>query len=242
MSELPIEVAYEVAKLVHQGLLAQGAGARQLEMENGFNINSARDLIMVFRHLMQGESFKRGLSAPDMNYFLSRIGADYGPVQLRMAVHGLWLHLRYYEGIRKVTMHKLRAVAAEHQAQEAAPESLIELEANFKVAVDRSLADSSEKRSQRLQSAPKVPTRTPVVLFAFERNPDVVAEVLHRAKGKCERCNEDAPFKRRKDHSPYLEVHHIVQLANGGEDTVGNATALCPNCHRELHYGAAGNA
>ena len=139
-------------------------------------------------------------------------------------------------------MHKLRAIAAAHQAQAALPETLHELEATFSEAVRRSLADNSEKRKARLKAAPKMPARTPVVLFAFERNPDVVAEVLHRAEGECERCKGAAPFLRRKDGSPYLEVHHLVQLADGGEDTVENASALCPNCHRRLHYGVAGVA
>lgn len=209
-----------------------------MNTENNFNINSARDLIMVFRHLMQGESFQRGLSAPDMDYFLTSIGEDYGPVCLRTAVQALWLHLRYYEGIRKVTMHKLRRVAGAHQAQAALPESLLELETNFKLAVQRSIGDSTSERQDRLKGASKIPNRTAVVLFAFVRNPDVVAEVLLRAMGICERCKATAPFLRRKDNTPYLEVHHIVQLANGGEDTIENAEALCPNCHRELHYGA----
>ena len=34
---------------------------------------------------------------------------------------------------------------------------------------------------------------------------------------------------------PFLESHHIVWLSKGGEDTVENSTALCPNCHRKMH-------
>ncbi|MEO1942713.1 MAG: HNH endonuclease [Candidatus Thioglobus sp.] len=30
-------------------------------------------------------------------------------------------------------------------------------------------------------------------------------------------------------------MHHIHQLADGGEDTTENAVALCPNCHRMMH-------
>ena len=71
----------------------------------------------------------------------------------------------------------------------------------------------------------------------YDRNPDVIVEVLERAGSKCEKCLNDAPFKKRKDGMPYLEVHHIVRLADGGYDTVANAIALCPNCHRESHYG-----
>jgi 5-methylcytosine-specific restriction protein A len=32
-------------------------------------------------------------------------------------------------------------------------------------------------------------------------------------------------------------VHHRIPLAKGGEDSVDNAVAVCPNCHRKGHYG-----
>ncbi|MEB2604822.1 HNH endonuclease [Burkholderia cenocepacia] len=71
----------------------------------------------------------------------------------------------------------------------------------------------------------------------FERNPDVIAEALHLARGICQGCGNPAPFERKATGRPYLEVHHVVPLAEGGDDTVSNAIALCPNCHRERHYG-----
>ena len=71
----------------------------------------------------------------------------------------------------------------------------------------------------------------------FIRNPDVVAEVKIRAKGFCESCKNEAPFKTAAKGEPYLEVHHVITLANGGPDTVENCLALCPNCHRKMHYG-----
>jgi 5-methylcytosine-specific restriction endonuclease McrA len=40
-----------------------------------------------------------------------------------------------------------------------------------------------------------------------------------------------------KDGAYYLEVHHIIPLSENGEDSVDNAIALCPNCHRQEHYG-----
>ncbi|GAB5097949.1 hypothetical protein YK56LOC_36650 [Caballeronia sp. HLA56] len=75
-----------------------------------------------------------------------------------------------------------------------------------------------------------------VLTRAFRRNADVIAEVQLRADGACEGCAQSAPFQRA-DGTPYLEVHHRRRLADGGEDTVENAIALCPNCHRERHYG-----
>lgn len=108
----------------------------------------------------------------------------------------------------------------------------------FELAVRASLADPAA-RARRLSSASPKPSQYMVVVRAFRRNPDVVAAVLERAAGKCEDCNQAAPFCRVIDGRPYLEVHHRIQLANGGEDTVANALALCPNCHRRAHYGQA---
>ncbi|MCR5738212.1 MAG: HNH endonuclease [Lachnospiraceae bacterium] len=55
-----------------------------------------------------------------------------------------------------------------------------------------------------------------------------------RANGKCQLCGHDAPFLDRKG-VPYLEVHHIVWFSRGGEDSVDNTVALCPNCHKKMH-------
>lgn len=39
----------------------------------------------------------------------------------------------------------------------------------------------------------------------------------------------------------YLETHHIIPLHENGEDSSGNVIALCPNHHREAHYGEKGD-
>lgn len=109
-----------------------------------------------------------------------------------------------------------------------------EAEFNRRVAASQR---SPKARAARLARAPELPKRVLREVIAFDRNPDVVAEVLSRAKGRCEGCKRPAPFAKRLDGSPYLEVHHKVQLAHGGEDTVANALALCPNCHRRAHHG-----
>ena len=106
---------------------------------------------------------------------------------------------------------------------------------SLEVAESRKLSDDS--RRQRLASASAKPALTQVTRVEFRRNPDVVAEVLARANGVCEGCGERAPFIRASDGTPYLEVHHVVMLADGGDDTVDNALGLCPNCHRKRHFG-----
>lgn len=110
-------------------------------------------------------------------------------------------------------------------------------ESVFDLAVCHALASDPESRRRRLKEASSKPSTRTHEIRVFERNPDVVAEVLFRAAGRCESCRSAAPFRRSSDGSPYLEVHHEVRLADGGDDTVENAVALCPNCHRQRHFG-----
>jgi 5-methylcytosine-specific restriction enzyme A len=69
------------------------------------------------------------------------------------------------------------------------------------------------------------------------RNPFIVEYVLRRAKGVCERCEKEGPFISRSTGMPFLEVHHITMLSENGEDSRANTIALCPNCHRQMHFG-----
>jgi 5-methylcytosine-specific restriction enzyme A len=112
-----------------------------------------------------------------------------------------------------------------------------ELEAQLAVEIKEAQKLSPEERLAKLAIAPKIPEKVQVVTVAFRRNPHVVAAVLERAGGICELCGATAPFRRKSDGTPYLEVHHKDPLAEDGEDTVDNAMAVCPNCHRCLHYG-----
>lgn len=113
-----------------------------------------------------------------------------------------------------------------------------QLDDDFRVSVVRATTETAQSRRTRLCNASKRPEKVAVVALHYRRNPDVVAVVLVRANGTCERCGRTAPFRKRTDNSPYLEVHHKQQLAAGGEDTVQNGIAPCPTCHRELHFGS----
>jgi 5-methylcytosine-specific restriction protein A len=59
-------------------------------------------------------------------------------------------------------------------------------------------------------------------------------EALRHANGLCQLCGLPAPFTGH-DGQPYLELHHIVPLDEGGLHAAGNLAALCPNCHRKMH-------
>ena len=86
----------------------------------------------------------------------------------------------------------------------------------------------------RAQTSHKNPQRRTTTSETIIRDVVVVAYVKKAADGKCDLCATDAPFKT-KNGKPYLECHHVTPLADGGSDTIDNAVALCPNCHRKMH-------
>lgn len=83
-------------------------------------------------------------------------------------------------------------------------------------------------------SGQKSPKKVEAKTYSYERDPSVRAYVLRSADGHCELCNKLAPFETG-DGTPFLEVHHVKSLADGGSDRIQNAVAVCPNCHRSLH-------
>jgi 5-methylcytosine-specific restriction protein A len=203
----------------------------------GMNLASARDYIKNFNQLMHGSIFHRTMNVFATDYYFTNIFNDFGADQLAQAISAVQKHINYYESLRPVKLNKLREVIERHSALLATPVNLTKHEKSFSKEVEKSFQDSTEARKRRLKVADKQPKKAAMLSVVFVRNPDVVAEVLHRANGHCDRCKKPAPFLRRRDKTPYLEVHHKVQLADGGDDTVENALALCPNCHRELHFG-----
>lgn len=104
---------------------------------------------------------------------------------------------------------------------------------------DRDLLDQQVDAIESfIQVAPKgqkKPNRNVKQSNLIDRDPLVKAWILQEAKGVCELCGSNSPFIKNNGR-PYLEVHHVLPLSNGGSDTVSNAVGVCPNCHRALHY------
>jgi 5-methylcytosine-specific restriction protein A len=163
-------------------------------------------------------------------YAFARNTAE-GPFQLVGLFRNAQVHTEQ-GGAKWFEFHNITASAKQPITEQ-------QLDSDLKRKVDQSEKGDQKSRLARLKSAPKKPSEVIIISKAFVRNPDVIAEVLARANGKCEGCFLPAPFIRNSDASPYLEVHHKIPLAAGGEDTVENAVALCANCHRKEHYGPA---
>ena len=229
--------AYSAAKRVHEGKLTPQAASRRLERNHGRNSRSARDFIVDFRCMMRGQTYYRTMNRYSTEYFLKSIYSDFGFGGLRPAVDAVRSHIVYYESLRGTKLLGIRRIEFKYSKILSQDQSLASLQFDFERRVARSSKSSPASRKRRLRKAAKKPKKVVVTTEVFARNPDVVAEVLARAGGICERCERPAPFFRARNDEPYLEVHHIVQLAHNGDDVVDNALALCPNCYRELHYG-----
>jgi len=232
-----IKAAFAAASDVFDGKIASGVAAQKLHEDTGLNTSSARDFFAQYRRMLEGAVFKRSLSAEALEYFLPNLLTTKGQVAAHSALSATWKHIAYYEALDGTNLHKLRSVASAFQASLPGSPSEQVIESSLAAAVVKSQRDSAAERQARLEQANPVPTTQVITTTVFRRNPDVIAEVLARAKGSCEGCLKPAPFTRRTDKSPFLEVHHRKQLADGGHDTVANAVALCPNCHREKHHG-----
>lgn len=93
-----------------------------------------------------------------------------------------------------------------------------------------------KKLAEKARSAAKIPRKRNVSTTAYERSPEVVAYTQKRSNYGCEinGCGYEGFVK--EDGARYIEVHHVQPLAEGGEDSIDNTVATCPNCHRKLHY------
>jgi 5-methylcytosine-specific restriction enzyme A len=104
---------------------------------------------------------------------------------------------------------------------------------SFELRTREELKRKTDQQPNGNQS-PKASTAS---VTQYQRDPYVKAWVLKHTKGICECCGHPAPFNG-SDGLPFLEVHHVHHLSDQGPDTTSNTVALCPNCHREVHYGA----
>ena len=93
---------------------------------------------------------------------------------------------------------------------------------------------SAEQLENLAKNTSKENSSRIVVSTVIDRDPAVSEYVKMRANGICDLCEQEAPFKNKLGQ-PYLECHHVEYLSNGGSDTIDNALALCPNCHRKIH-------
>lgn len=112
------------------------------------------------------------------------------------------------------------------------------IEKEFKAEIN--LIKFEDFRNKAYKNAVEIPEKTiEIQSYNTKRSDLIKTYALSRARGKCEGCECEAPFLKRNGQ-PYLEVHHIIELKNGGSDSPLNVTAICPNCHARVTHGFDG--
>lgn len=113
-------------------------------------------------------------------------------------------------------------------------ETLIQNEKKLEKSISRKtiqeikeLAIEKSKLNEKKNLVRKVST------YNYERSLVIREYVKELANGICQLCDNKAPFEVKG--KPFLHVHHIEYLSEGGEDTIENAIAVCPNCHAKIH-------
>lgn len=144
------------------------------------------------------------------------------------------------KNLEKSTSQELAEILEDSQRKYATYEQQVE---NIEPVICASMEELDDAVAKLLPTiagkspmGQRAPLKKESSSFVYNRDATVVAWVLSAANGICECCEVAAPFIK-KNGLPFLEVHHVRQLAAGGSDTLSNTVAVCPNCHRELHYG-----
>lgn len=232
-----IKTAHSLSREVAQGALTEADAANQLHETLGMNYSSAWGYLRKRRQMLEGERYTRTMNIAATRYFLENIHQDEGDAGLRLALSSVRKHAKYYSQQGKSGLPSILTLADDLECQLDQKQELTEVEVEFQTKVSASWKLSSSDRRKLLPKAGHKPDKVKVFTTAFLRNPHVVVETLLRAKGICEGCSKLAPFNRKSNGSPFLEVHHRKTLAKGGDDILENTLALCPNCHRQRHHG-----
>ena len=132
--------------------------------------------------------------------------------------------------LRKVWMFPLRR----EDTSSGLSEHIFQQYVDARDKIAESLTGEVLRHKAEIQSKCQKTAHRAVMTDTYIRDPYIARYAKERAQGVCQLCGMPAPFDDAKGN-PYLESHHIVWLSEGGEDTIENTVALCPNCHRRMH-------
>ena len=154
-------------------------------------------------------------------------------VEERKATHKAFYHLQV-EPILKETAEMVESLLDELKEEEEAQLSGAKPIQKSKPKTKATPKPRPKKKITEEPEGSSNPKKMTTNSTGFERSADVKSWVLESAFGICESCDDPAPFMTKGQD--YLEVHHVRPLGSGGSDTIQNAVAICPNCHRAFHH------
>lgn len=229
-----VDATYEAARRVYGGGSSVSDEVHHLAEKFGLNAGSGRDFIENYKRMREGVRYTRTLNGYATRRYLEGILADNGMAAFQAALVATKKHIEYYESLGHGRLINIREIVVELEAFQPIAEFQFE---KFEAEVSKLYQMSREERMALTPKIPEKPARLVKQIIVFSRNAAIAAETLRRANGQCQDCGNTAPFVRKSDGTPYLEVHHVLRLADDGPDSLENTLALCPNCHRKWHFG-----
>ena len=82
---------------------------------------------------------------------------------------------------------------------------------------------------------PKEPNKQEYLRETFARDRGWVKQAKEKLGSYCLHPNCKNTFNKQ-DGLPYIEVHHIIPLFEGGEDAVWNLAVVCAHHHKMAHF------
>lgn len=95
---------------------------------------------------------------------------------------------------------------------------------------------------KQMDIAVEKPPKMPKVTYGWNRDRVIVEQVLAVDNYHCEINPLHVTFVSRHNDKFYLEGHHLIPISKQSYfekslDVYANIIGLCPNCHRQLHFG-----
>lgn len=182
------------------------------------------------------------LSKIELQEMLREMGLKFSPTasyeELRRMFqdenHRRWLGQNRPDGPKRVIRRR-------RSAPQAAPEAASTKTPPPTEQTSPALKDSPPRPSAKSKFRPRreLPTRRLMRsdgdgnAVVFDRQRNVFATVLRRAKGRCELCEAVAPEEKAQAQG-FLRPYYLVPLSEGGQEVIKNVVALCPDCHQSV--------
>lgn len=233
LSVSKVNAIIEAGKSVISGANTRADVINYLNKKFNISKNTLRLNIGAYESMSSGNVYTMNITQPVTVMFLEDFKRNN---QLLNAINSLEKHIEFLEsdGSRALGLRKIK----ESYSKILYPDELKNFQKEISDQVDAYKLKSISALEKYLNSKPDAPPLLmAVTTYVYKREPALVAWALKKAKGRCGKCGSKAPFNKAADQMPYLEVHHLKPLSEGGSDNMNNVIALCPNCHREIHHG-----
>jgi hypothetical protein len=200
-----------------------GRPVADVALRIGRALSGVYNKVMNFRHLdprdeREGMSGAGHADARAWDEFFDKVSGELRVGELEAEFNRLWGHDGAAAGVDPELQDEALTEAARALEQQT-------------------LSTLMSRYEKEVNSRPKRPRASAATGRVFERSALVVAIARLRADHRCEISGCQHPVFVCADGTRYSEVHHIVPLAEGGEDVLSNVACVCPAHHCEVHLG-----